>query len=64
MDLTLLIVLLVLLVVGNVLLRIFWPKRKICAWCGKDLGPAFRVSNHTHGICPECLAETIREEDL
>jgi len=34
--------------------------KTVCAWCGRTLkeGPAYPVS---HGICPECRAETWAE---
>ena len=32
--------------------------RRICAWCGKDLGPAAQSSD-THGVCSVCLKEQL-----
>lgn len=29
--------------------------RYICAWCGRDLGPAYSDED-SHGICPKCDA--------
>jgi len=32
--------------------------RRICAWCGKDMGET-PGDGLTHGICPECLAKEL-----
>jgi len=28
--------------------------RRICAWCGRDLGPAPDIDGETSGICDAC----------
>ncbi len=39
------------------------PKgRRICAWCKKDLGPA-ETEEDTHGMCEECLAKFLKENE-
>jgi len=30
-----------------------YQARKICAWCGRDLGPS-PTREDSHGICPGC----------
>jgi ATP-dependent Clp protease ATP-binding subunit ClpA len=37
--------------------------QSICSWCKKDLGPREPLDNPaiTHGICPDCQQEQIRE---
>jgi len=36
---------------------------RICAWCGKILGPA-TTAQDTHGICPECTAKLLRKNGM
>ena len=40
--------------------------RKVCSWCGKDMGEAGFTSKErgiiSHGICPECVKKF--EEDI
>jgi ribosomal protein L40E len=37
--------------------------RRICAWCGADLGPAATERN-THGICRDCAEREWTEFEL
>jgi len=34
--------------------------RKVCAWCGIDMGPSLALED-SHGICPECAAKFLKE---
>ncbi|OGD67811.1 hypothetical protein A3F08_01450 [Candidatus Berkelbacteria bacterium RIFCSPHIGHO2_12_FULL_36_9] len=40
--------------------------KRVCAWCGKDMGEKKGVEGTTHGMCAECKAKfdkKIEEED-
>ncbi len=40
--------------------------KRVCAWCGKDMGEEKPIENTeiTHGICRECMAELESERCL
>jgi len=39
------------------------PVRRICAWCGKDMGEKEPLEDQsaTYGCCPECMAAVMGE---
>jgi hypothetical protein len=37
------------------------PLARVCSWCGRSLGASYEGEGETHGICPTCLAEALRE---
>jgi len=38
--------------------------KKVCAWCGKDLGDVAPYTNQdtTHGLCPQCHLELLKKD--
>jgi hypothetical protein len=39
-----------------------WRGRIVCAWCGKDMGPA-KTRLDSHEICGTCKVKAMREAD-
>ena len=39
------------------------PGRRICAWCGCDLGPAPDIEGETTGMCQECYEREMARLD-
>jgi len=40
--------------------RVKHQVRKVCAWCGIDMGPSLALED-SHGICPKCAEEFLEE---